>query len=257
MKKKTNAKIYTIEISKGNEVIKFAKKLDPNQNLCEIRNKLGDKISFKIIFTLPDGTDIIKDDEKDYTLEEIIDGKIIHLKNIEETLKSDIDIYVNGNFKLKARLMKSEKLDIIRNSISHIITNNGCFLSKEKAEIIKDDESDYILEEILDGNILYIKISNNNIKENQNIPQAPEANVNNSINITPSSSNSSTISNNSSAPIVFSSLIEKKENLEIYKYPIIEFTKEEQNKAIKIMVIGPTGSGKTTLLNEYKLFNGY
>lgn len=44
-------------------------------------------------------------------------------------------------------------------------------------------------------------------------------------------------------------LIDKKGNLE-YKYPTINFTKEEHNKVIKIMVIGSIGTRKTTLLNS-------
>lgn len=46
------------------------------------------------------------------------------------------------------------------------------------------------------------------------------------------------------SPIENSQLIEKIGDLEIYEYPKIELSEEENKKAIKIMVIGPTGSGK-------------
>ncbi len=48
-----------------------------------------------------------------------------------------------------------------------------------------------------------------------------------------------------------SNLVEKIGELEIYQYPKIEFTYEEIQKTIIIMVIGLTECGKTTLLNSY------
>lgn len=39
--------------------------------------------------------------------------------------------------------------------------------------------------------------------------------------------------------------------LDIYQYPIIEFSEEEKKKAITFLVIGETGSGKTTLINSF------
>lgn len=191
--------IYTIEITGGQKVIKFAKKLDKSQSLSDIRNKLGDKISSKIIFTLPNGTDICQENENEFSLEEIIDGSIVHLKNIEENLKSDIDIYVNEKFKVKKRLIKSEKLNVIRNIISNIITENGFFLSKDKNEIIKGDEREFLLEEILDKNKINIKIPD--IEESQNMPNSPEATINCSTEIY-NSQNTSFNNSISSAPII-------------------------------------------------------
>ena len=75
------------------------------------------------------------------------------MKNIEDRFKSDIDIYINGNFKLKIKLMKSEKLNNIRNIINDIITNNGVFLCQDGK----------------DGNKINIKISNNNINNTNNL----------------------------------------------------------------------------------------
>ena len=39
--------------------------------------------------------------------------------------------------------------------------------------------------------------------------------------------------------------------LDIYQYPLIEFSEEEKKKAITFLVIGETGSGKTTLINSF------
>ena len=45
-------------------------------------------------------------------------------------------------------------------------------------------------------------------------------------------------------------MICEKNNIKIYKYPDIKFTKEQDEKAISFMVVGETGNGKTTLLNS-------
>jgi len=42
----------------------------------------------------------------------------------------------------------------------------------------------------------------------------------------------------------------KEGNPSIYQYPSREFTREENSKAISILLVGETGSGKTTLLNS-------
>lgn len=68
---------------------------------------------------------------------------------------------------------------------------------------------------------------------------------------TNTSTNTNINTNSSNIVLEGSSLIEENGELKIYQYPKIEFTEEEKQKAIKIMVIGPTGSGKTTLLNSY------
>lgn len=46
-------------------------------------------------------------------------------------------------------------------------------------------------------------------------------------------------------------LISKKGNLNIYLYPSVQFTDEEEAQALTFMVVGETGSGKTTLLNSF------
>ena len=43
----------------------------------------------------------------------------------------------------------------------------------------------------------------------------------------------------------------KKDDLDIYLYPQIEFNDNEKIKAIIFMVVGHTGCGKTTLLNSF------
>ena len=52
-------------------------------------------------------------------------------------------------------------------------------------------------------------------------------------------------------PIAESKFLKNKNNLDLYLYPTVELTKEEEKNSIVLMVVGQTGSGKTTLLNAY------
>lgn len=78
-----NFQICSIEIQ-GIETNKFAKKLNFKNSLSNIREVLGNQISNNIFFTLSDGAIINKEDEENILLEDIIDGKILHMKYIEK-----------------------------------------------------------------------------------------------------------------------------------------------------------------------------
>ena len=60
---------------------KFAKKLSKEINLLEIRKTLSDKLPDDSIFSLPDGSEIEKTDEEDFTLAEILKDNSVHIKS--------------------------------------------------------------------------------------------------------------------------------------------------------------------------------
>ena len=71
----------------------FAKKLDINETLFQVRNKLENKLSEKSIFTFVDGTIIEKEDEQYFTLQDIIE-KVnnfyeLHILEEEEEVNED------------------------------------------------------------------------------------------------------------------------------------------------------------------------
>lgn len=242
----SNLKICTIEIAGGKEVVKFAKKYDLKEKLSNIRIKLGNQITNETIFRTNENVDINKEDEDNLSLEDIIDGKLIHMlfKNNENVNKTSFDIFINGNFKISKELEKSERLSNIRNLLNDIITEEAIFLS-QNGEILKEDENEFTLNDIIEGKKINIKLVSKNAPSHQNSQTTPE-------NITPIDNMPNApeaIPKNS--PIENSKLIEKIGDLEIYEYPKIELSEEENKTSIKIMVIGPTGSGKTTLLNSY------
>ena len=73
-----------------NNESKFAKKILKSQKVSEVRKILGDKITNDCKFTLPDGSEIDKDDEDDYTFIEILKEDKIYIKNNEILEKQNL-----------------------------------------------------------------------------------------------------------------------------------------------------------------------
>ena len=74
-----------------NNESKFAKKISKEKTLPEIRKLFGEKLPNDSIFTLPDGSEIDKEDENDYTLSEILKEDKVYMKS-KEALKSQIPV---------------------------------------------------------------------------------------------------------------------------------------------------------------------
>ena len=64
-----------------NQESKFAKKINKEEKLPEIRKILQNKLPEDSIFTLPDGSSIDKEDEDDYSLSEIIKDDKVYIKS--------------------------------------------------------------------------------------------------------------------------------------------------------------------------------
>ena len=72
-----------------NNESKFAKKISKEENLVEIRKLFGEKLPNDSLFTLPDGSEIDKEDEGDYTLSEILKDDKVYMKS-NESLKTSL-----------------------------------------------------------------------------------------------------------------------------------------------------------------------
>ena len=79
-----------------NNESKFAKKLLETENLIEIRKILKDKLPDDSIFTLPDGSEIDKEDESDYTLSEILKDDKIYIKSNKSLIKTDKETSISN-----------------------------------------------------------------------------------------------------------------------------------------------------------------
>ena len=66
--------------------IKICKKISKEETLPQIRKIFGEKLPNDSVFTLPDGSEIDKEDESDYTLSEILKDDKVYMKS-NESLK--------------------------------------------------------------------------------------------------------------------------------------------------------------------------
>ena len=137
---------------------------------------------------------------------------------------------IKVNFIVDKAPLYSKKIDpseSIKNlRINYNISNEFIFLTNDGFDILKEDEKDYTVEDCIteENKVILKKIEKQKEQENKKLLNTP---------------------------IAESKFIKNKDNLDLYLYPTVELTKEEEKKSIVLMVVGQTGSGKTTLLNAY------
>ena len=144
----------TIQVENG---IKIAKKLSKEETLDNLRKLLDKKIPSNTVFTSSDGTEIDIEDETNIKINEILDGKKINMKMVKDQNEILAEIYANDELKYKKNLSKKSSLDIIRKSLSDIMTKETYFLADEDSQIEINEESEILLEDVLDGNKIKIK----------------------------------------------------------------------------------------------------
>lgn len=144
--------------------------------------------------------------------------------------KIKVNFLIDDKPSFTKKVAKNQTLSDIRKNYNSFIKEDYFFLSNDKYEISKEDESDYYVEDTLLDNKIYLKIIKND-----------------SDNSTETSSNEIKLS----TPIEGSKYLYEKDNLKIYLYKSDTLTPEEEKNAIVLMVVGQTGSGKTTLLNAF------
>ena len=150
----------------------------------------------------------------------------------EESQKIKVNFVINDTPAFSKKILKSQTLSDLRKDYSTLIKDDYIFLTNDKFNISKEDESDYVVEESLLDNKIYLK----HCKDDSDESTENSTKINEII---------------LSTPIEGSSFIYEKNNLKIYLYKGDKLTKEEEDRAIVLMVVGQTGSGKTTLLNAF------
>lgn len=231
--------------------------LKNDQKLDEVRSLICDKIEKKdlnFIFLDSDSNEIEENDEKDYSVEDILINGSIQLKsksnNLDSTPSASIDknnlppkdkenkgIIKNLKICLKdggnlCSVVKDaspkDTLKDIRNKIKNITEK---YLFYDGDDIIELSAEDFFeIETIILDDKIYIKYLEDKTKQQSN-PNKKEPQIKN-------------------IPINGSKLIEKIGNLEIYLYPSSKYTPQEEANSKSMMVVGQTGCGKTTLLNS-------
>ena len=138
--------------------------------------------------------------------------------------KIKVNFLVNNEPLYSKKVEPSENLPNLRNKYN--ISNDLIFITNDGYDILNEDEKDYTVEACLtEGNKVILKEAEKQ-KEQENKKVL-------------------------NTPIAESKFLKNKNNLDLYLYPTVELTKEEEKNSIVLMVVGQTGSGKTTLLNAY------
>ena len=264
----------------------FAKKLDINETLFQIRKKLEEKLPANSIFTFRDGTIIEQEDEKSFTLQDIIE-KVnnfyeLHIlleeaqeENEEESLtitekpissscqkstqaskKNDEQNSEEENNENSDACLPSWLIDDSNNNIEPIPKNNSPHhMEKQKKFFGYAPNKDLNKN---NKNIKSNKIENpKNVKNlNYKTPNNPDSCaaphlINNYRKNNYVQEYTEKISKFSQKQLSQFKLIGMSGKLKIYLYPSCTFTPEEERRALSFMVVGETGCGKTTLLNSF------
>ena len=72
-----------------NNESKFAKKIEKTKTLPELRELFGKKLPDDSIFTMPDGSEIEKEDEPDFTLSEILKEDKVYIKSEQSNKENE------------------------------------------------------------------------------------------------------------------------------------------------------------------------
>ena len=240
-----------------------AKKLDLYNNLYNIRKILGEKMPLESVFTLSDGTEIEKKDEKKFHLDEII-------SNTEDG--DGIYAFINCKKESKDKTRKFEMKDKEEESSKPSNSDEEKEREEEMEQIEEVEEDEEVKEETdLSESASNYSFSSYSISSSNNSSKNSKNKKNNNKNydampppISEDYSNSSKNNHHkekNKKKVKFDKkelsdtskyqLIERDGDLNIYLYKSCNFTVLEEIQALTFMVVGETGCGKTTLLNSF------
>lgn len=202
-------------ISLDEEII-FSKPFFMNENLNSIREKINkrlqkDFILKDFIFLDLDGNYIDKEDENDFTLEDISNEKIIKIKSFKDN-NENIKVFLNEKIVCFINYEEKKSLDESQNNIKQKIKIDFIFLDIDENEVDKEDEKDFQIEDIMKNNTIKLK--------SESINNFPTDNLN-EIEIKPKTIYEKPIENK-----IFDlskyDIIKKNDNITFYKYSKIK-----------------------------------
>ena len=160
----------SIKVELNSKII-CTKKFTLEEYLDSIREKIKDKIN-NALFLNKDGNEINRENEKRFSLNDIVDNNLLKLKNIEENKDSDINIVLNDNDFCSINCSENDNLENLRKLLNNTIQDFG-FLDEEGNFIDKEDEKDFTIKESLIDNTIKIKSNSTTLES------APVPNINN------------------------------------------------------------------------------
>ena len=234
-----------------NEKIIGQKKFDKTEKLKSIREKLKNKIS-NALFLDKDGNILDKEDEEDFTLNEIMNGNILKFKDDKQnttstSLNSSIIIYLNGKNFCPINISENEKLEKLSNLLKNKIQDNFFFIVGDGNSLDKEDEKEFTVQKYLKDGII-------NIKTNSTTLPAPSPNPSqtNKINYDLSKYQKLGKSKDSNVEFyLYSNIKCQNKHKLVFQYFFDKFIDNDYKDAKIILFVGKTGDGKTTTINAF------
>ena len=139
-----------------NGKIIFSKPFQLNENLSSLRENIKERVKCSFIFLDQKSNPVEGIDENDFIIEDILDGKIIKLKSIEDISLNELklNLFLNNKKVSSISLDKGTQLSQSRKMINNEIKKNFALLDIEGNDIEEIEEKYFIIDDILNnGNI--------------------------------------------------------------------------------------------------------
>lgn len=250
----------TVRVELNKKII-AQKKLDPTIKLESIRQLIKDKIG-DASFIDKDGNQLDTNDEKEFTLTEILyDDNILKVKGKSDN-NSGIIIYLNGSNFCSIKIGEEECLSKLRDLLSEKDQTNFDFLDTDGNNIDKGDEGDWSIKEILKDNIVNIKslekAKNKNKPENTNTTTTSSPPLENKTEaLLPKmkynlSQYKKIKEEDGMSFYLYSDKKPQSNHKLVQKYYFDNYDDPNSEKEAKIILfVGKTGDGKTTAINAF------
>ena len=233
----------------------FTKPMSKEDNLTSIRVLIKDRIESSFIFLDQEGNGIDKKDEKDFKLEDIIDGKVLKLKSEggggNNSAKS-IKVFLGDKNCCSINCDKSDNLNKARKLIKEKLKDDFIILDTEENSIEQTDEKDFTIEDILINEVIKIKLKDSSAPtpiEHQNTQKASKEK--NKIKIKDFSKFEVLKKRNDLTIYKYSNLKRVSNQPLVYQYFYDKYNAKDYSDAYIVLFCGKTGDGKSTAINAF------
>ena len=239
----------------------FTKPLSKGDNLSSIRELVKDRIDSSFIFLDTEGNDIEQNDEKDFTLEDIIVDKILKLKSEgggNSTAKG-IKVFLGDKNYCSINCDKTDNLSKARKLIKGKSKDDFFFLDTEENNIEPEDENDFAIEDVLINEVIKIKLKDSapptpftdNGDKDKKPTSKPKPPKEKKIKIK-DFSQFEVIKKRSDLTIYKYSNLERVSNQPlVYQYFYDKYNAKDYSDAYIVLFCGKTGDGKSTAINAF------
>lgn len=235
----------------------FTKPISKEDNLVSIRELIKERIDSSFIFLDQEGNAIDKNDEKDFKLEDIVDGKIMRLKSGGggKSDNNSLKVLLGDKNFCSINCNKTENVSKARQLIKNKCKEDFIFLDSEGNNIEQEDEKDLVIGDILINGVVKIKLKDSSaptLIHEDNKPKSKEKNTK--------------TKNNKITNFLKYDILKKRNDLTIYKYSNLErvsnhtlvyqyfydkYNAKDYSDAYIVLFCGKTGDGKSTAINAF------